>query len=69
MADNKHGKAHKGGRNKRWNGTSHSETKYVSSGGPMRAARRASLNHGCGLAQLHKRGARDQKHAHATKEG
>jgi hypothetical protein len=69
MADNKHGKASKGGRNKRWSGTSHSETKYVSSGGPMRAARRAATNHGCNLPALHRRGARDQKHAHERKEG
>lgn len=68
MADNKHGKSSKTGRNKVWGGSSHSETKYVSSGGPMRAARRAAANHGCGLPVLHKRGSRDVAHAMTRKE-
>lgn len=73
MADNKHGKASKAGRNYRINGASRSHsqsrqttstTKYVRDGGPLRAAKRAANNHGCQLPALHKRGSRDQQHAH-----
>lgn len=43
------------GRNFRWAGTSHSVTKYVSSGGPARMAKRKAKNHGCGMWQMHTR--------------
>lgn len=63
MADNKHGKSSKTGRNKRFNGQSGSTTRYVSTGGPGRHARKAAANHGCNLPSMHMRGSRDQKHA------
>lgn len=63
MATNKHGKSAKEGRNKRWAGNSHSETKYVSRGGPGRAAARAARNHGCEKPIFHVRGKRDAAHA------
>lgn len=63
MADNKHGKTAKAGRNKRFNGQSTSTSRYVATGGPGRHAARAAKNHGCGKPALHMRGSRDKTHA------